>query len=1491
MASLVLGVAGSVVGGMIGGPMGAQIGYALGSMIGNALFPPPAQEGAKLSDLKMMTSAYGQAVPWVFGTARLAGNVFWSTNKIEHKHSTSAGKGGQKVNSYSYSISLALLLCEGPISGIRKIWANGVLVWDAGSGTASSMIASSKLAASIRVYLGGDDQEPDAFMQARDGVDSTPAYLDQAYLFLQDWDLTDYGGSVPNIEVEVVAQGEIIGPRKMSTVPYKFAEIDASSYNASASALYFATSSAGTIGLSYGWPTIAGVHNGMVDIIAEGTEEAMGGGAGVPAPAYDRTCWTLSQDGDFVGSGTRSDMYPGCVSRLSTMFATPTHLYPFEFHWGGVAGTGPNGAGQFFIARAGSTVLAGAERYAADYSPWGVAVIDLISVVDPLSIPTGVDNSGIMSALYGIAWDGVATCKGILPSGDGKLVLITVQDGASSVPNKWVRFRMNGYTATLDSTGPIESSPGRVCAGWGRQPGTAASSSGMLEEDGSHVWNTGGGYIVCWEIGTDGVMRHLYSDSGSYQTDFAVSVYATAGVCFLAGMQFIQTYTRNATIARSTVPLSEVVRRICLDAGLTDDQIDTSQLTDEVLGIVYGQQMTYRSMLPPLQTAYPFDAVETDEKIVFVKRGMSPVVLIPEDDLAAHDGMSLDEPPDQWKLTRMQELELPNFVSIDYFAADADMQDGSQYDARQTTYSQNKAKLQLPMALTDNQAKQICMMTLYSLWEGRHTVEISTSLAYSYLNPTDVIQVVKDGKTITGRIVKRTDGGNGIITFTLQSENPSVYTQVALGGVVRPGTQTLQLASNTEMVVFDAPPLTDSFGQVPMLFIAANGYNRAWTGAELFRSTDGGTSYNDTGTAMEQPATIGRAITALPAPHSFAIFDEASSVDIFLTNDTSELSSDTELNVLSGSNNAWIGGEIVGFKYATQIQPRQYRLTGLLRGRLGTEDFAASHAAGDSFVLLRAASLQTETLDSSQIGQTLVQKGVSFGMDVSDARALTTKFTGRNMRPLSLAGVNAHKNTLAGDWTGSLGRRTRIGGAWRDGVDAQLGEAAETYDVEILNGAGTAVVRTFSGLTSPTFTYTSAMQIADFGSAQGTIRFRAYQTNQIVGRGPSLQDWIFTFYATALNGGPVIIGGSFAWNFLAEFDGPDGATTTTDSSGNGYSITMAGGPALSWSQPIFNKSSIRFNGSGYATIDPAVANIPDGDFTISMYFQTTQAVSGYGVALMTRSTFHGGDFSPGDWTILSASNWAPMFYWADYSTDVPFLQSAVAGFNDGMLHKIEWIRVGNTHYMAMDEVIVASRTVTKSFTPGTTGITLGNDLVFGGRGFVGTIDQVAIVYGTGTHTTSGSMPVNLIPEMTGNTSPSGVASASSAYGGGGITPPWWAFAPIANNNGWITDNGQALPSWLAYQFATPQIVKVYRMHPWDADTFPSRCPTEWKFQASNDGSNWTDLDSQTGFTNWGYTQNRQFLLGNTKAYLYYRLYITNNGGNGYTGLRNLAMLG
>lgn len=198
MAQLAIPAAGAALGWYIGGSTGAQIGWVLGS---SYAISKQTIDAPTLGDLRVQTSSYGSIIPQVFGKQRLAGNVIWATDKIPHK-SSSGGKGftsGPETVVTTYTISMAIAICEGPILGVTRVWEDGTLKADINSD-------QQKLPGTL--YLGSDTQTPDPVMEAHEGVGNVPAYRGISYIVLEDFNL-GVDGRVPMFSFEVV-QGEAV---------------------------------------------------------------------------------------------------------------------------------------------------------------------------------------------------------------------------------------------------------------------------------------------------------------------------------------------------------------------------------------------------------------------------------------------------------------------------------------------------------------------------------------------------------------------------------------------------------------------------------------------------------------------------------------------------------------------------------------------------------------------------------------------------------------------------------------------------------------------------------------------------------------------------------------------------------------------------------------------------------------------------------------------------------------------------------------------------------------------------------------------------------------------------------------------------------------------------------------------------------------------------------------------------------------------------------
>jgi len=212
MARLALSVTGAAVGGFFGGPTGAAIGWNVGSAIGAAAFPDTFQAtGPRLDELRVQSSSYGKAVPLVYGSSRIGGNMIWTSGlKERKKKEDSGGKGGgskTETTTYTYSSSFAIVVCHGPIVGFARIWADGNLIYDNRTNAYSGSSQTANTNLPVTFYYGTTTQLPDPTMESHEGVGNVPAYTGRAYVVFDDLQLGDYGNRIPNLTFEVVAAG------------------------------------------------------------------------------------------------------------------------------------------------------------------------------------------------------------------------------------------------------------------------------------------------------------------------------------------------------------------------------------------------------------------------------------------------------------------------------------------------------------------------------------------------------------------------------------------------------------------------------------------------------------------------------------------------------------------------------------------------------------------------------------------------------------------------------------------------------------------------------------------------------------------------------------------------------------------------------------------------------------------------------------------------------------------------------------------------------------------------------------------------------------------------------------------------------------------------------------------------------------------------------------------------------------------------------------
>lgn len=148
--------------------------------------------------------------------------------------------------------------------------------------------------------------------------------------------------------------------------------------------------------------------------------------------------------------------------------------------------------------------------------------------------------------------------------------------------------------------------------------------------------------------------------------------------------------------------------------------------------------------------------------------------------------------------------------------------------------------------------------------------------------------------------------------------------------------------------------------------------------------------------------------------------------------------------------------------------------------------------------------------------------------------------------------------------------------------------------------------------------------------------------------------------------------------------------------------------------------------------------------------------------------------------------------------------------------------------------------------------------------------------------------MSLIPEMTSNTEPSGLAFASDEYSADRGAYKAFMSDLESINNLWLASAEAEYPRHLGYRFDELTTVTSYKVYARQDATNDRRNPKIWKFQGSCDGDVYTTLDKHEK-QHWDKGESVTREIAQPQQYRYYRLLIIENIGPGGTSVQKLEM--
>lgn len=628
----------------------------------------------------------------------------------------------------------------------------------------------------------------------------------------------------------------------------------------------------------------------------------------------------------------------------------------------------------------------------------------------------------------------------------------------------------------------------------GKLAGTTPSALDVLPCFPSY-WCIGGryGFSPCWH----GYIDDFVYTSGSGSNTAEYWPPTMPHVPDDGTLLYIPFY-RVDTVQRGYETVRTVVERLCARAGMPAGTYDASALdaiTKPVRALAVSQVGGTRGALDMLAQTFFFQVICTD-KVYFVPRAQSVVATIPFRDLGTAQAMA--DNPEPFALKQRNDLEVPAQEAITYANVSDDYQSDTQYSDRLLSSQTNTATSEVPLGFTPSEAKAIADAKVTDGAIAVWSAPLSLPRKYSRLTPGDSVLVEADDGSTYRMLLGRLSQSSGVLGFEARLEDPTVFTQAGItGGDYNPQTEVAAIPG-TSLLMLDIPLLRDADDGVG-IYSAARGLGPGWPGGEVFESTDD-LSYTSRATHTES-AVFGVTQTALGNWTGANVTDETNTVTVNIG--PGALSSITDDQLMSSTtlNAALIGNEIVQFKSASMLSAGVYLLSGFLRGLRGTDRVMTGHAVGERFVLLQPSGMRRIDQGNADLHAIRYFRGVSIGRLLSTAAPQAVINTGVSVMPFRPADAQANRATT--DTVITFNRRTRMESRFLGPLSSSvpLGEAIEAYQMDIFtSNAFTTVVRTLTS-TTPSFTYTSAQQVADFGSNRTVLYVDIYQMSETVGRG------------------------------------------------------------------------------------------------------------------------------------------------------------------------------------------------------------------------------------------------------------------------------------------------------------------------------------------------------------------------------------------------------
>lgn len=941
-------------------PGGPQVWAAIGGMVGGWISPTQVN-GPRIGDGQSQSSAEGMPIPWILGTGPqpIQGQIVQVSPRREVKK-TDDGKGsGTEVNTYEAHQDFCILICESSehrnslMKGVLFVLVDGKIVYDMRP-EANFSAENAKFLENHTFYDGNESQMPDPTMEALVGVDNALAYRGVFTMVARDVNLSAYGDRVPVYQFVMVGEGETVTTDVTELVVPELARFqDADWPLVDADDEYAYTGYIGHLGLGgVGGGTANYTGTSIADVIAHFTAfdyGPYGGGTRSPSNYLGYSATTASATTPDIGLNINTLGVSNAVAQPSVVDSTAlvlvyNDMVPTAVH----ASIGFSGF--CFIGEEVEQDSRGTTAKLFAVSPGGqyrvmesCAGDDLygfyplcIRVTRKIRNPSAEFGDPCLLGEPVVLPD----APGFSIDCDGNIAPTPVYS-VNSGSNVWIlQDEDTATTGGINRYTQHKLGPVRTLA----DPGDSAFWTPVY--DASVLAGTSAPGLV-------------------YGVDYPVNV--------VASEVYIATYS-TTEVSTESISLGTAVTRICERGGLTEDDIDVTEMDQQMLGFGVLQPYTATEALSvPLQAFLSF-GTESDGKLRFHKHGSDvDLVIDPQDFIEGSD-----ETEDN---TREQEIEYPRLLSVN--AIDPTQNYTPRPQTARRTSPNVKAigeqTMELSVVLPPEYHAQLADIGLKVLWaraQGTRKFSVPYAQAATYLRLVPGMPCALEGQRY---IVDKMRLGDGEIHLELVYDRQSAYTSnVQPTPALPPTPPPSNIGGVTISAFLNAGVFRDQDDRVG-IYVAVAGILPSWPGCMVQWKLDTDSDWQTAIASATQASTMGY-LTA-PLPLAPAVGDDVTNT-LSVAVHGGELNSITREQYLMERNpyaiitNTVTGECEVGqFQDADETAPGAYDLTTLVRGGLNTTP--AAHAQGARFVFLD--SVYFLEVPSAWIGRTINIRPVTLG--------------------------------------------------------------------------------------------------------------------------------------------------------------------------------------------------------------------------------------------------------------------------------------------------------------------------------------------------------------------------------------------------------------------------------------------------------------------------------------------------------------------------------